>query len=183
MKKGASKERVAVPFKLTRQVPLEEGDHEAPENHTRAGLSCGQAGKRGGGRPTRYLPESCDYVVAMGAVGYSKAQIARELWTTRQTLDNWSASYPEFSTAMTHAREMSLGWWESQGQAGIWAGKQFNVNAYSLQMRNRFPDEWRERSSTAIGHPGGARAGPSRAATETVPTDFDELRAIIATRG
>jgi len=143
----------------------------------------GQAGKRGGGRPTRYLPMFCGCVMNMGVKGYGKAQIARELRTTRQTLSAWTHAHPEFSDAMTRALDLSLAWWEKQGQRGIWAGKAFNAQAYSLQMRNRFPEDWRERSSTAIGHPSGAGAGPSKGKTETAATDFTELRQIIAARG
>lgn len=46
--------------------------------------------------------------------------------------------------AMTRAREFSLAWWEKQGLEGIWS-RDFNANAYRLQMMNRFPDDWRDR--------------------------------------
>lgn len=96
-----------------------------------------------GGRPTDYRPEHCARVVDLGKLGKSRAQIAAALDVVRDTLTNWEKSHPEFLGAMTRAHELALAWWEDQGQTGIWAGKQFNANAYSLQMRNRFPAEYK----------------------------------------
>lgn len=98
-----------------------------------------------GGRPTDYEPQFCEKVVVLGATGAGKAEIALEIGVTRQTLDNWAAAHPEFLDALTHARELSAGWWEQQGRKGI-TNREFNANAYSLQVRNRFPDDWRDKS-------------------------------------
>lgn len=97
------------------------------------------------GRPTKYDPAFCERVVELGKEGYSKASIAAELGVVRATLDDWAAEHPEFSDAITRAREFSQGWWETQGREGIWAGSQFNANAYRLQVMNRFPDDWRDK--------------------------------------
>ncbi len=101
-----------------------------------------------GGRPTDYLPEFCETVLALGREGACKAEIAAEIGVTRQTLDNWASVHPEFLDAVTHARELSAGWWEKQGRAGVWGSPTFNANAYSLQVRNRFPDDWRDKTET-----------------------------------
>lgn len=98
-----------------------------------------------GGRPTDYRPEFCETVLALGKEGAGKAEIAAKIGVTRQTLDNWAAAHPEFLDAVTHARELSAGWWEEQGREGVWS-REFNANAYSLQVRNRFPDDWRDKS-------------------------------------
>lgn len=97
-------------------------------------------------RPTVYKPEFCDIVIELGRQGYSLAQISADerIDVTRQTLHEWTKTYPEFSYAINKARELSLAWWESQGMAGMWSGKQFNDRAYSLQIRNRFPDDYSE---------------------------------------
>jgi hypothetical protein len=96
------------------------------------------------GRPSSYKPEYCEQVVELGREGKSKAQIAAVLDVDRETIDNWAAKQPDFSRSVTRARELSLAWWEEQGQKGIWS-REFNANAYSLQVRNRFPNDWRER--------------------------------------
>ena len=101
------------------------------------------------GRPTDYDPSFCDRVVGLGEEGYSKAMMAAELGVVRQTLDNWASRHPEFLDAMTHAREFSLAWWELQGHKGIWS-RDFNANAYRLQMLNRFPDDWRDRQEVEL---------------------------------
>jgi hypothetical protein len=96
-----------------------------------------------GGRPTSYRPEFCDRVIELGKQGYGKAEIAAELDVERKTLDNWCNEYPEFLHAMSRARELSLAWWDSEGRKGI-CNRDFNSNAYRLQVCNRFPDDWRD---------------------------------------
>jgi hypothetical protein len=139
--------------------------------------------KRPVGRPSEYRPDFCEIVTAMGAAGFSKAQIAYELNVVKNTLNSWSEAHPEFLTAMEHAREMSQGWWENQGQAGIWGGKQFSAQAYNLQVRNRFPDDWKERSALAItGADGGAIKTDSLTKVIAANEDFDEFRRLAAER-
>jgi len=96
------------------------------------------------GRPTKYDPAYCEKVVELGRKGCGLAEIAYELDVTRQTLQNWQVEHPQFLGAITHARELSEGWWASQGRAGIWS-REFNANAYRLQVMNRFPSEWRDK--------------------------------------
>lgn len=105
--------------------------------------------KNVGGAPTLYRPEFCDYVEEWGRQGFSKAMIAEALSIVRQTIDEWVDKYPEFSNSMLRARDYSLAWWESQGNSGIWGGKEFNANAYRLQMCNRFKEDWKPENSCA----------------------------------
>lgn len=99
------------------------------------------------GRPTKYKPEFCEKVMDMGREGYGVAEIAAELDVTKQTVHNWQKEHPAFLDAMTRARDLSEGWWASQGRQGIWGkeNRRFNSNAYRLQMMNRFG--WGEKSS------------------------------------
>jgi hypothetical protein len=127
-----------------------------------------------GGRPSAYRAELCSLVLDLGREGLGKTEIARKLDITRGTIDNWTKAHPEFADAMTRARDLSLAWWETQGKKGIWGGKDFNANAYNLQVRNRFPNDWQERSSVAI-----SNKESEVFKTETKVTNFDELRAII----
>ena len=107
------------------------------------------------GRPTLYKPEYCEAAEAYGLQGMGKAEIAAQFGVVRRTLDEWSESHPEFLNAITRAREFSLAWWEAQGRKGVWGGKEFNANAYSLQVRNRFPDDWRDRKESELSGAGG----------------------------
>lgn len=119
------------------------------------------------GRPTKYDPEFCEAVVAMGKQGYSKAMMADGLDVVRQTLDNWAEEHPEFLDALTRAREAALAWWEAQGLKGVWS-RDFNAAAYKLQVTNRFPDDWRDKQD--IEHTGAGGGPLSVAVTRTVVT-------------
>jgi hypothetical protein len=98
--------------------------------------------KRGRGRPSKYDPDFCQQVVTFGRDGMGKAEIAYELGVDRSTLDEWSEKHEDFSGAISRAREASLGWWMKTGRLGVHMGKQFNSQAYSLQVRNRFPEDF-----------------------------------------
>jgi len=107
------------------------------------------------GRPTDYRPEMCHIVVDLGRQGYSKAMIAAhaEIDVARVTLDRWCDEHVDFCHAMLRARELALAWWESQGNMGIWS-REFNANAYRLQVTNRFPDDWRDKQEVDTKHSG-----------------------------
>jgi len=102
------------------------------------------------GRPTVYREPFCEVVVECGKKGFSKAMMAAELDVVRSTLDEWCKEHTEFSDAMQRARELSLAWWESQGMSGIWGGKEFNAQAYRLQICNRFPADYRPEASIIV---------------------------------
>ena len=72
-------------------------------------------------------------------------QIAVGLDVSRDSLSVWQNTYPDFSAAIIRARELSQAWWEEQGQKGIKTTKNFNANAYRLQIINRFPKDWQDR--------------------------------------
>ena len=107
--------------------------------------------KHVGGRPTDYKPEYCELVVSLGKEGAGKAEMASACGVVRQTLDNWMKAHPQFLDAVTRAREESLAWWEKMGRTGITMGKQFNANAYALQVFNRFPDDWKRNPDLDLG--------------------------------
>ena len=95
-------------------------------------------------RPTKYDPAMCETVVECGRQGMGRAEMAAELDVDRNTVATWEQEHPEFLRATTRARELSAAWWEKQGRLGI-TSRDFNANAYSLQVRNRFPGEWRDK--------------------------------------
>jgi len=96
------------------------------------------------GRPSKYDPAFCEKVVECGRQGMGRAEIASELDITRNTLAAWESEHPEFLSATTRASEHSAAWWARKGRLGI-DDRNFNANAYSLQVRNRFPGEWRDK--------------------------------------
>jgi hypothetical protein len=96
------------------------------------------------GRPTDYDPAICERVVELGREGVGRLELAAELDIAWATMLTWEREHPEFLTATTRARELSAGWWEQQGRLGI-NNRNFNAQAYSLQVRNRFPAQWRDK--------------------------------------
>src|SRR5690606_36917391 len=96
-------------------------------------------------------PAMCEQVIELGEAGKSKAQIARSLGVTRETIDIWAREHQEFSDAIKIARDLSLAWWEDKGQEAITLGpKEFNATAFIFQMKNRFRDEYRDSSSHEV---------------------------------
>lgn len=97
--------------------------------------------KRPVGRPSEYDPAYCERVLPLGEQGMSEAEIAKALGVPRTTMRSWAAQHPEFSSALAHARDLSLAWWEEQGRRGINRGSEFNASLYGKCVTGRFPDE------------------------------------------
>lgn len=106
------------------------------------------------GRPSKYTEDACRIVVELGREGASRAEMAADLDISFATWQNWEAAHPEFLAATIRARELGQSWWEKQGRKGIWS-KEFNANAYRLQVTNRFPADWRDKQDHEVSGPGG----------------------------
>lgn len=96
-----------------------------------------------GGRPTDYRPEMCAEVVRLGKGGKSYTQIAEALDLSRETLYAWAKDKPEFSDALTRARQAAQAWWENAGQTGL-VTPGFSASLWQKNVSCRFPDDWRE---------------------------------------
>lgn len=94
------------------------------------------------GRPTKYDSSMCQTVVELGALGKSKAQIARALGISMATFQLYQKKHEDFSIAVKDARDLALAWWEERGQEGVSEGKDFNATAFIFQMKNRFRDDY-----------------------------------------
>lgn len=131
------------------------------------------------GRPTKYRPEICEKVIEWGRLGKSKAWIASELDIARSTLDEWCATFPDFSEAITRAHTHAQRWWEDKGQNGM-ESREFNGSVWSRSMGARFPDDWREKTALV----GGSKDdGPIKQETTLLGADaFTRAIAGIAAR-
>lgn len=130
-------------------------------------------------RPTKYLPEFCDTVVELGALGKSKAQMAAALGCDRASIDRWCDEHEEFCSAIARARDLAMAWWEDQGQQGMWQspeGEKLNPQLWSRSMAARFPDDYRESNKVELT---GKNGGPMQASViiaTGVPTEsFEDL--------
>jgi len=106
-----------------------------------------------GGRPTDYSPDYCEMVTEWGKAGKSMAWMASQLGVHKDTLYEWIKKHPRFSDAIKVSRSHSQAWWEDQGQFGLFMphqGGTFNATVWAKNMNCRFPDDWRDKSETAI---------------------------------
>lgn len=95
------------------------------------------------GRPTDYRAQYCEQVIELGRQGKSHAQIAAALDQARMTLYRWQEQFPEFSDAMTRAKDLAQAWWEDQGQTGL-VIPGFNATLWGKQVTCRFRADYTE---------------------------------------
>jgi hypothetical protein len=109
------------------------------------------------GRPTKYDPDTMiPRMMELAREGAGRLEVCAEIDVDLVTFLKWEREHPEFLNATTRARELSQAWWEKQGRRGIWS-REFNAPAYSLQVRNRFPKDWRDKHEIT-----GDNGGPLR---------------------
>lgn len=96
------------------------------------------------GRPTKYKPEYCDLIIEVGSYGGWLSEMAEACDVARSTMDEWAANHPEFSEALTRAKQKAQAWFEIKGRTGMEADK-FNSALWAKQMSARHRDEYTER--------------------------------------
>jgi hypothetical protein len=107
---------------------------EAPEEGA-AAIPRGRLTPRGDGAGTVNAR-----ILALGAAGFSRAEIAANLECSREELANWTRRYRTLAKALARARDLELAWWEARGREGVENGK-LNATLWSKAMAGRFPDE------------------------------------------
>lgn len=104
------------------------------------------------GRPSKYHDGMCDIVVEMGKTGAGRAEMAAALDIARETWTDWlNPNSPRynvtFSDAVKRALQLSQAWWEEQGRISTFnAGPHFSATSYIFQMKNRFREDWADRT-------------------------------------
>jgi DNA-binding XRE family transcriptional regulator len=95
------------------------------------------------GRPSKYDPAMCETIIALGKKGKSKTQMAAHLDISRSTFDRWLEAHEDFRESWELADTHAQAFWEEIGFGGV-GNKFFNDRAWSLQIRNRFPRDYKE---------------------------------------
>ena len=101
------------------------------------------------GRPSKYDPAYCDTIIAVGEEGGWLSEMAEACDIARSTMDEWAATYPEFSEALTRAKQKAQAWFEREGRMGLKA-ERFNAPLWSKQMSARHRDEYTERADMTL---------------------------------
>lgn len=102
--------------------------------------------KHPGGRPTKYKPEFCDIVIAVGEEGGTLIEMAEACDVHRETIRDWAKVHPEFSDAIKRSEQKAQVWWVRLGKAATIGGVEgFNPTSYIFNMKNRFRDDWRDK--------------------------------------
>lgn len=100
-------------------------------------------------RPTLYDPVNCELVLAWGEQGKSLTWMAAKLDVSRDSIYEWAKVHEEFSDAITRAKAKAQAHWEDAGQSGMYM-QGFNGSVWAKSMAARFPDDWRDKTETAL---------------------------------
>ena len=122
------------------------------------------------GRPRDYRPEYCEQVIELGRLGKSVVQMACALDVHKDTLYEWVKVHPDFSDALTRAKQLSQDWWETKGQDGL-TTPGFNASLWSRSMAARFPDDYTERQKRELAGANGKDLFPTRVELVAVKPD------------
>lgn len=99
-------------------------------------------------RVTLYKPEYCQKLIKHMQKGMSFESFAGLVGVSKQTIYDWLKANPEFADAKSIAVEKARLFWEEEGLKGIWnhkEGPNLNTALWFINMKNRFPDEWRDK--------------------------------------
>jgi len=106
------------------------------------------------GRPSKYDPAYCARVIELGAEGNSPEEISAEIGVPRRTMQSWAEQHPDFSAALTRAKELEHAWWERTGKRALFADK-FQQQVWAKSMQARFREKYTERVEQTMQGPNG----------------------------
>jgi hypothetical protein len=101
------------------------------------------------GRPSEYLPEYCEAVIAFMAQGYSLTAFAGSIRVARDTVYEWIKAHSEFSDAVARARAARVQWLETKL---LRSRKGAETSAAVFALKNADPTEWRDVKHTEHSH-------------------------------
>lgn len=99
-------------------------------------------------RPTKYLPEYCEKLIAHGKEGRSLKAFAAEVCVNMDTVYNWIKLFPDFSEAYQQFKVLAEHWWEKTGQEHLMSRGPFNTDLYKFMAKVRF--RWTEPQEVKI---------------------------------
>lgn len=135
-------------------------------------------GKHAGGRPTAYRQEYCDMAFQHCLLGSTDKSLAKLFNISESTLNKWKLDHPEFSECIrkgkteADARVASALFSRATGFVKKGCEKLFNYQGNVVRaefkeyyppdptsimfwLKNRQPDKWRDKQTTALENPDG----------------------------
>lgn len=104
------------------------------------------------GRPTKYKKEYCKMLIDHMEQGLSFEAFAGVVSVSKQTLYDWEKAHPEFLDAKRQGFQKCRLFWEKLGldniineSFGKGQSRSLNASVWIFNMKNRFPDEWRDK--------------------------------------
>jgi hypothetical protein len=77
--------------------------------------------------------------------------MAAKLGISKDTLYKWAEEHPDFSDAIKEGSLLAKVWWENFGQsAALGMVDGFNATTWIFQMKNRFPETYRDVKVTEL---------------------------------
>jgi len=92
----------------------------------------------------------CDRVIELMREGCSLCEISADLDISRDTVTEWRKSNEEFSAALKRGELLSQSWWEKEGRENL-KNKDFATALWFINMKNRFPSDWRDKQEVVHG--------------------------------
>lgn len=105
--------------------------------------------KNEGGRPSEYDGKAKQLIETLDSMGHEGEGMAEAIVAcgiARETFYRWQDEHPEFSNAVKQMRARSQAWWEQNGRKATFGETEgFNATSYIFNMKNRFPEDWRDK--------------------------------------
>jgi len=108
------------------------------------------------GRPSKYSVSYCDEVIAHMSEGYSLESFAGVIGVAASTVWKWNKEIDEFSEAVNIGKAKAALIWEKR-LAILATTNEGNATATIFALKNRFPDQWRDKQEHELT---GANGGP-----------------------
>ena len=111
------------------------------------------------GRPSKYRPEFCEKFIELCKKGLSRRAFCAEMGIATDTFYRWVKENKEFSDAYKVGEAAAAAFYEKAMLSGALGQiKGFNVMAMTFLMKNRYPEDFRDRQDVEIS--GKANAEP-----------------------
>lgn len=88
---------------------------------------------------TEMFKEGCSPTEVMAYIIEVRGTFSKKLY------QRWSKEEIEFVTTIAHGMIYYQAWWEQEGRRNL-KNKDFNYNGWYQQMKNRFRDDWKDKS-------------------------------------